>query len=94
MNGGTSVTVLSDGDAGLPAIHRQLTPKAEHVLDWFHVGMRFENLKQVARGIHGEAIRCHAMVGLEQAKWRFWNGEVVSGLIGLTHLRHWAQARC
>ena len=29
VNGGTAVTVLSDGDAGLRAIHRQLTPRAE-----------------------------------------------------------------
>ena len=33
----TSLTVLTDGDAGLRAIHRQVAPHAEHVLDWFHV---------------------------------------------------------
>ena len=27
-------------------------------------------------------------------KWRFWNGQVVRGLIGLVHLRQWAHARC
>ena len=97
VNSGTSVTVLSDGDAGLRAINRQLVPQAEHVLDWFHVGMRFENLKQVAKGIHvvtEGAIRCHALVELERAKWRFWNGRLVPGLVGLVHLRQWAQARC
>jgi hypothetical protein len=35
----TSVTVLTDGDAGLRAIHRQVAPQGEHVLDWFHVSM-------------------------------------------------------
>jgi hypothetical protein len=34
------------------------------VLDWFHVGMRFENLKQVAKGINGltdGGLRDHAL---------------------------------
>lgn len=97
VNESTSVTVLTDGDAGLRAIHRHLAPQAEHVLDWFHVGMRFENLKQVAKGINGlaeGAIRGHALDQLERAKWRFWNGQVRRGVIGLVHLRQWAQARC
>ena len=37
VNESTSVTVLTDGDAGLRAIHSQVAPRAEHVLDWFHV---------------------------------------------------------
>jgi len=97
VNENTSVTVLTDGDAGLRAIHSQLAPRAEHVLDWFHVGMRFENLKQVAKGINGlteGVIRGHALDQLERAKWRFWNGQVERGLIGLVHLRQWARAPC
>jgi hypothetical protein len=94
---GTALTVLSDGDAGLRAIHHELAPHAEHVLDWFHISMRFQNLKQVAKGIHGPAdgaIRRHAVEQLDRMKWRFWNGQVVRGLIGLVHLRQWAHARC
>ena len=94
---GTSVTVLSDGDAGLRAIHRQLAPQAEHVLDWFHVGMRFENLKQVAKGVNSLSdggIRTYALDQLARAKWRLWNGQIHRGLIGLVHLRQWAQAHC
>jgi hypothetical protein len=91
------LTVLTDGDAGLRAIHRQLAPHAEHVLDWFHVSMRFQNLKQMAKGIQGlteGTIRRHALHQLERAKWRFWNSQVRRGIIGLMHLRHWARARC
>jgi prephenate dehydratase len=33
LNESTSVTVLTDGDAGLRAIHHQLAPQAERVLD-------------------------------------------------------------
>jgi hypothetical protein len=67
------------------------------VLDWFHVGMRFENLKQVAKGIDGftdGAVRNHALSEIERAKWRFWNGYAQRGVIGLVHLAHWAASPC
>ena len=71
--------------------------KLHHVLDWFHVSMRFQNLKQLAKGINGLSdgnIRGHALAELERAKWRFWNGQTVRGLIGLVHLGQWARTRC
>ena len=34
-NQSTAVNVLSDGDAGLRAIHQQVAPHADHILDWF-----------------------------------------------------------
>jgi hypothetical protein len=96
INDETSLTVLTDGDAGLRAIHHQLAPRAEHILDWFHICMRFQNLMQMAKGIHGltdGALRRYALDQLGRAKWRFWNGQVVRGIIGLVHLRQWARAR-
>jgi hypothetical protein len=97
VTGDTSLTVLTDGDSGLRAIQRRVAPEAEHVLDWFHVGMKFENLKQVAKGINGlteGALREHALAEIELAKWRFWNGYVERGIIGLGHLAHWAGTPC
>jgi len=97
LNESTSVTVLTDGDAGLRALHHQLAPQAEHVLDWFHISMKFQNLKQITKGIKGltdGSIRSYALDQLERAKWRFWNGQVVRGLIGLVRLGQWARARC
>ena len=93
----TSMTVLTDGDAGLRTIHRQVAPHAEHVLDWFHIAMKFTNLQQLAKGVsavtdHG--IRSHALAELNRAKWRFWNGLFEHGLMGLVHLRQWAAAQC
>ena len=92
----TSLTVLTDGDEGLRAIHRRIAPEADHVLDWFHVSMRFENLKQVAKGINGltdGVLRDHALGQIERAKWRFWNGYTERGIIGLVHLSQWARAQ-
>lgn len=93
----TTVTVLTDGDAGLRAVQRTVAPEAEHVLDWFHISMKFQNLKQVAQGINGlneVSLLGHALVQLERIKWRFWHGQVERGLIGLVHLRQRAHARC
>ncbi len=47
VNEATSVTVLTE-DAGLRAIHQQVAPQADHILDWFHISMRFKNLEQLA----------------------------------------------
>jgi len=96
-NDRTSVTVLTDGDAGLRAIHRLLAPQAEHVLDWFHVSMKFQKLKQLAKGINAitdGAVRDHALAQLERAKWRFWNGYTKRGITGLVQLEHWARTQC
>jgi hypothetical protein len=93
----TSITVLTDGDAGLRAVHQQVAPEAEHVLDWFHIAMKFTNLRQLAKGVDALAdggVRSHALAELERAKWRFWNGRRKRGLIGLVHLMQWARAQC
>lgn len=93
----TSVTLLTDGDAGLRAIHQQVAPQAEHVLDWFHIAMRFTHLTQLARGINGltdGGIRGYALAQLDRAKWRFWNGYTEREIIGLVRLTHWARTKC
>jgi hypothetical protein len=51
VNEAASVTVLTDGDAGLRAIHQQVAPHADHISDWFHIAMRFKNLQQLVKGI-------------------------------------------
>jgi len=97
VNEATSVTVLTDGDAGLRAIHQQIAPHADHILDWFHISMKFTNLQQLARGINVIAdggVRSHALAEIDHAKWRLWNGLTERGIVGLIHLGQWAEARC
>jgi hypothetical protein len=96
-NDSTLVTVLTDGDAGLRAIHRQLVPQAEHMLDWFHISMKFQNLKQFAKGINETtdvAVPDHALAQLERAKWRLWNGYTKRGITGLVDLEYWSRVQC
>jgi len=94
VNEATSVTVLTDGDAGLRAIHQQVAPHADHILDWFHISMRLKNLEQLVRGIDAIAdggVRGHALAEIDRAKWRLWNGFTERDIVGLTHLGQWAQ---
>ncbi|WOJ91838.1 hypothetical protein RZS28_19130 (plasmid) [Methylocapsa polymorpha] len=75
---GTPATVLSDGDAGLWKLQRQVVPEATLVLDWWHIAMRFEHALQSARGI-GQGttsayLRTYAVRNLESAKWKLWHG--------------------
>ena len=66
------MTVLSDGDAGLWKVQRQVVPHATVVLDWWHVAMRFEHALQAARGVGAATtnayLRAYAVRDLERAK--------------------------
>ena len=92
----TTITVLTDGDAGLRTVQRAVAPEAEHVRGWFPISRKFQNLKQVAQGLNGlteGAVLSHALVQLERIQWRFRHGRKERGLIGLVRLRQWAHAR-
>jgi hypothetical protein len=70
------VTVLSDG--GDDISHAcQLPSAAEKVLDWFHIGMRFEHLLTAMRGLRGVSAEERIELGrrTEAAKWLLWHGQ-------------------
>jgi hypothetical protein len=87
------VTVLSDGDAGLRAMQRAAAPEADPVLDWFHIAMRWQHVKQLATGAmhHGQdaATRTWLLDRIERAKWALWNGQLIKTLGHLSELRVW-----
>ncbi len=90
---GTPATVLSDGDAGLWKLQRQVMPKATLVLDWWHIAMRFEHALQAARGLGAGAASAYLHVypvrDLEGAKWKLWHGRSSSCLGRLAKLANW-----
>jgi hypothetical protein len=94
---GTSSTVLSDGDAGLWKLQRQIMPDATLVLDWWHIAMRFEHALQAARGLGAGtdgAYLCSLPVReLATAKWKLWHGRTDSCLGRLGQLLHWLDCR-
>ena len=89
----TPATVLSDSDAGLWRLQRELLPNATVVLDWWHAAVRFEHALQAARGL-GAAdthLSCEAVRRLERAKWRLWHGRWPGCRRKLAAVCRWAQ---
>lgn len=84
---------MSDGDAGLRALQRAAVPRADPVLDWFHIAMRWQHVHQLARGAmrHGENAdtRTWLLTRLERAKWALWHGQFGKTRRHLSDLLDW-----
>ena len=76
------ISFLSDGADNVRALQQLMHPEAEHILDWFHIAMRFTVLNQFAKGV------CHSdpdegtepLKMLESAKWYLWHGNAEQAL--------------
>ena len=77
-----TVTFLSDGDDTLRQLQLEMSPNAIHILDWFHLAMRFTGLGQYGKGL----VQCETVVGeaigkkVERLKWSLWHGQVDKAL--------------
>jgi len=89
----TKITVLSDGDTGLRTVQWEVAPGSEHILDWFHIGMRFEHLLDASKAIQKVPMAAHVAEWAHQlatrAKWALWNGQADKALTRLEALRRW-----
>ena len=73
------VTFVTDGGDTVRSWPKRLHPRAEHVIDWFHIAMRFTVLKQIAKGIsipdeNPDDPDDHSERLLESEKWFLWHG--------------------
>jgi hypothetical protein len=78
----TRVTALADGATNCWAVVAAIQPACatlECILDWFHIGKKFQNVKNAL----GEAFTA----SLESAKWKLWHGNVDDALTKLALLR-------
>jgi len=73
------ITFLTDGGDSVRALVAEMSPCAEHVLDWFHVTMRLTVLGQFAKGVthRDAAVGAELAERLERIKWRLWHGDAV-----------------
>ena len=82
MQENQQITFLSDGADNVRGLQFIMHPEAEHILDWFHLTMRFTVLNQFAKGLiktdpkEGEEVTKN----LTSAKWYLWHGNVDKGL--------------
>jgi hypothetical protein len=76
------ITFLSDGNDTLRALQLEMSPKATHILDWFHLTMKLTVLGQYGKGL----VQCEAERGaqicdqIERLKWSLWHGQVDKAL--------------
>jgi hypothetical protein len=77
-----AITFLSDGDDTLRQLQWEMSPKATHILDWFHLTMKLTVLGQYGKGL----VQCEAVLGeqiqdqIERLKWSLWHGQVDKAL--------------
>jgi len=77
-----ALTFLSDGDDTLRQLQWEMSPKATHILDWFHLTMQLTVLGQYGKGL----VLCEAMLGeqiqdqIERLQWSLWHGQVDKAL--------------
>jgi hypothetical protein len=84
------VIFISDGGDTVRELPAFLHPHSEHILDWFHIAMRIEQLLQTARGLRGaaddELTKETMLKELERTKWYLWHGNVFRADETLTDL--------
>lgn len=82
------ITFLSDGGDTVRDLQLYLNPHAEHLLDWFHLTMRFTVMQQTAKGLPEKTrdeeqdypLRDPVVQELERLKWFLWHGNVYKAL--------------
>ncbi len=78
-----NITFLSDGDDTLRKLQLEMSPKAPHLLDWFHLTMKLTVLGQFGKGL----VHCEAVLGeairdqIERLTWSLWHGQVDKALV-------------
>ena len=90
--GDTALTAFTDGCPGLRRILADAGVTAPPMLDWFHIAMRLQHLKQAAGGLPADGpdrVQARAAIAaeVERLRWRTWNGKAKDAQITLERIR-------
>ncbi|NBT86642.1 MAG: hypothetical protein EBT45_09175 [Alphaproteobacteria bacterium] len=73
------ITFITDGGDNVRELPQFLSPRSEHILDWFHITMKITVIKQMAKSVMGKDF-----VGFEKEvdsmKWFLWHGNTFKAL--------------
>ena len=88
----TALTAFTDGCPGLRRILADAGVTTRPMLDWFHIAMRLQHLKQIATGLSAddparEAARAVIVEEVEHLHWRIWNGKAQDAQISIDRIR-------
>jgi len=77
LRSGPKLAFLSDGEDSIRSLQWHLSPRAQHVLDWFHLAMRLQRLRQFLVGLThlDKAVGTQMQSALERTKWSLWHGK-------------------
>jgi len=76
------IAFLLDGNDSLRQLQPERSPKATHILAWYHLSMKLTVLGQYGKGL----VQCEAVLGaaicnqIERLKWSLWPGQVDKAL--------------
>jgi hypothetical protein len=87
----TALTAYTDGCSGLRRILVDAGIAGLPILDWFHIAMRLQHLKQVAGGLSADdpertAAKAVIVAEVERLHWRLWNGKAKDAQISIDRI--------
>ncbi len=88
----TALTAFTDGCPGLRRILADAGVTGMPMLDWFHIAMRLQHLKQIASGLSADdpvqtAAKTVIVEAVERLHWRLWNGKAKDAQISIDRIR-------
>jgi len=89
---GTALTAFTDGCPGLRRILADAGVSTLPMLDWFHIAMRLQHLKQIASALPVDAparVEAKAVIveEVERLHWRIWNGKAQDAQVSINRIR-------
>jgi hypothetical protein len=88
----TALTAFTDGCPGLRRILADAGVVGPPILDWFHIAMRLQHLKQIASALSTEnparvAAKAVIVEEVERLRWRIWNGKARNAQRSIKRIR-------
>jgi hypothetical protein len=88
----TAVTAFTDGCPGLRRILADAGVTTTPILDWFHIGMRLQHLKQISGALSADhparvAAKAVIVAEVERLRWRIWNGKAKNARKSIDRIR-------
>ncbi len=89
--GDTALTAFTDGCPGLRRSLADAGVITPPMLDWFHIAMRLQHLKQIADGLSADdparvAAKAVIVEEVERLHWRIWNGKAKDAQISINRI--------
>jgi hypothetical protein len=89
---GTALTAFSDGCPGLRRILADADVTGTPMLDWFHIAMRLQHLKQVANALSTDgaarvAAKTVIVAEVERLHGRLWHGKAKNARVSIDRIR-------